>query len=241
MEDAHSYLKEPITRVIMSILRGEVHTASVGEIVEVHGMSAPPGALPGEPFEASPTVDVQLSYKRKFSGEEPTNLPPLLNLPVVILGGSDWWVTPPISKGDEVLVIASERSLDEWKAAGGSNEILNGRGFDLTDALVILCPRNDTKNKVLAVAGGVCIGKADGSVFIHATEEKAALTVSGARLELVGGKVRATPVLPSVTPVDVFVVATPAGPGGLPPALGVSLLNHKHGPPGSIPVPEPEV
>jgi hypothetical protein len=241
MENAHSELLDPLATMIRSILRGEVHTVSVGIVSAVKGMEPPPGHLPGAPFKVSPLLDVDLHYYRQFSGQEPEPMTPLIDVPVQFPGGGDWWQTFPIAIGDEVLILASERSLDEWKSNGGSAPVTNGRGFDLSDVFAIPCVRSGPRNELQAVSGGVVLGKADGSTLLTMDAENVRAIVGGTSLRVSGSKVYAEAVFPNVAPVDVFAVTIPAV--GVTPAIGVSLLYHTHPvsesvAAASVPIPE---
>lgn len=43
----------------------------------------------------------------------------LVNVPVMFPGGGDWFLTFPVKKGDECILISSERSIGDWKKNGG--------------------------------------------------------------------------------------------------------------------------
>lgn len=84
------------------------------------------------------TVNVQPSIKRKYvKGDEVVNLPIINNVPIVFPRANDAAITFPIKKGDTVLLIFSQRSLDRWKTQGGIVEAGDPRHHDLSDAFAI--------------------------------------------------------------------------------------------------------
>jgi hypothetical protein len=70
----------------------------------------------------------------KGSGE---SLPVITDVPVVFPGAGDYSVTFPIAKGDTVLLIFAEGSLDQWLTKGGEVDPQDDRRFSLTDAIAI--------------------------------------------------------------------------------------------------------
>lgn len=64
-------------------------------------------------------------------------MPILENVPVMFPGGSGFYVTFPIVKGDYVLLIFCQRSLDLWLSVGGQVTPNDPRKFDISDAIAI--------------------------------------------------------------------------------------------------------
>lgn len=58
------------------------------------------------------TANVQPLAKRKFVGKEPQAMPLLINVPVSFLKAGAFFIRPPYKKGDLVLVVFTEQSLD---------------------------------------------------------------------------------------------------------------------------------
>lgn len=81
----------------------------------------------------------------------------------------------PISEGDYVLLIFSERSLDLWLSVGGQVTPDDPRKFDLSDAIAIpgLQPftgnfsENNGNDYIISYAGSVIRIKDDGSIVIE--------------------------------------------------------------------------
>ena len=96
--------------------------------------------LPGivESYDPSKnTVSVVPAIKRKYESGEIVTLPIINNVPVAFPRGSNFSMTFPIKKGDSVILVFSERSLDIWKKNGGLVDPKDPRRFNLTDAYAI--------------------------------------------------------------------------------------------------------
>jgi hypothetical protein len=97
-------------------------------------------ALPGriEKYEfATQKAQVKPLIKRKYLDGEVLDLPVLVNVPVVFPRTKKSGITFPLSKGDGVLVIFTERALERWKSSGGDSEPGDRRKFDLSDGIAI--------------------------------------------------------------------------------------------------------
>lgn len=105
-------------------------------------------AMPGivESFNSEEqTVTVQPAIKRIFKTTQedieiltPVDLPILINVPIVYPRGGGYSMTFPISKGDECLLVFSERSIDNWHVNGGSKKPTARRFHSLSDACAIV-------------------------------------------------------------------------------------------------------
>jgi hypothetical protein len=101
----------------------DLHTAMPAEVVS---------------FNASNnTVVAQPVLKRKFSDGSVKNLPQIQNVPVCFPRGGDGILTFPIRKGDYVLLVFSERSIDVWWDKGGIVNPDDARKHNLSDAIAI--------------------------------------------------------------------------------------------------------
>jgi len=65
------------------------------------------------------------------------DLPIVQNVPVVFPSGGGASITFPLEQGDGVLLVFSERSIDQWLARGGVVVPDDPRIFDLSDAIAI--------------------------------------------------------------------------------------------------------
>ena len=81
------------------------------------------------------TVDVQPAPKRKYIlDDEVVNLPIINSVPVSWPRAGQAVITFPLKKGDNVVLVFSQRSIDRWKATGGVYEVGDPRHHDLSDA-----------------------------------------------------------------------------------------------------------
>lgn len=87
---------------------------------------------------ANQTVDVQPCLLRKFKDNTTEEYPPILGVPLVYPASSKSSFTFPISVGDTVLCVFSQRGLDTFKAgSGGMVEPSDYRKFSKRDAIAI--------------------------------------------------------------------------------------------------------
>lgn len=97
-------------------------------------------SLPGriETYDFSKQrATVKPLIKKKFLDETILELPILTNVPVVFPRTKQSGITFPLERGDGVLLIFSERSLERWKASGREVEPGDPRKFDLSDGIAI--------------------------------------------------------------------------------------------------------
>jgi hypothetical protein len=67
----------------------------------------------------------------------PVSVPVICNVPVIFPGVGGMRITFPISKGDTVMLLFSERSLDTWLVRGGEVDPVDDRRHQLSDAVAI--------------------------------------------------------------------------------------------------------
>lgn len=124
-------IKDAVNNLIDNKMRS-INTASVGII---------------EKFDPdTQTATIQIAIDRVIQTEtadavifETQSNPLLVNVPVMFPGGGDWFLTFPVKKGDECLLIASQRSIDNWKKSGGRQDPSNFRRFlSIKDSIAIV-------------------------------------------------------------------------------------------------------
>ena len=98
-------------------------------------------AMPGTIQSYNPalgTVTVQPGIKRKYiKDDEVVNLPIINSVPVVFPRAGQAALTFPLKKGDECLLVFSQRSIERWKTQGGPVEAGDPRHHDMSDAFAI--------------------------------------------------------------------------------------------------------
>lgn len=85
-------------------------------------------------------ASVQPSLKRKWENGTLVNQPIIPNVPVVHprARGGKAFIHMPVQIGDEVTLVFSHRSLDNWKTQGGVVDPADRRKFHLTDAYALV-------------------------------------------------------------------------------------------------------
>lgn len=90
---------------------------------------------------AKQTVSVQIAIKErvkingKISHEE---IPPLVDVPIVLPRAGGYVATFPIQPGDECLVIFGDNCMDGWYQSGGTQQQMDKRRHDLSDGYAVL-------------------------------------------------------------------------------------------------------
>lgn len=82
-------------------------------------------------------ASVQPTLRRSYSDGREDDMPILSSVPVVFPRAGGASLTMPVRAGDTVLLVFSERSLDEWLARGGTVTPEDRRLHALVDAVAI--------------------------------------------------------------------------------------------------------
>lgn len=95
-----------------------------------------------------------------------TNLPLLLDVPIVFPSGGGFTMTFPIAAGDEVLVVFANRCIDAWWQNGGvNNKPMELRMHDLSDGFAIPGPRSQPRKIPSISSANLEIKKNDGTLL----------------------------------------------------------------------------
>jgi hypothetical protein len=111
-----------IETAILNFL-GTVHTAIPGQIEKYDYTTA--------------KADVKPLLSQSFTDGTTAEMPVISNVPVVWPRTSQGSISFPLVRGDGVLLIFSERSIDEWLSRGGTLAPSDQRQFDMSDAIAI--------------------------------------------------------------------------------------------------------
>lgn len=138
-----------------------------------------PGVIESYDF-ATGLASVKPSFKRKYAGEtESTEYPVVSGVPVIFPRVANAFLRLPVAKGDNVLLVFAERSLDKWMERGGAVAPADPAKFGLNDAVAIpgLYPKTNPVNPngantslEIAVGSSWIEIKSDGSIYINATK-----------------------------------------------------------------------
>lgn len=97
-------------------------------------------ALPGEIVSYShedQRATVQPQLKRQYRDGSSIDIPRIEDVPVLWPRSKDAFLHFPLAPGDQVLLIFVERSIDRWKAVGGSVTPSEKRRHAYSDAVAI--------------------------------------------------------------------------------------------------------
>jgi hypothetical protein len=95
-----------------------------------------PGSVESYDYKTQKATVKPLIRKKYLDGAS-VEIPPLTNVPVIFPRTKKAGITFPISKGDGVLIVFAERSLERWYGTGEVSDPGDQRKFDLSDAVAI--------------------------------------------------------------------------------------------------------
>lgn len=101
------------------------------------------------------------------SGTDSTDIPLLVDVPVVFPRGGGCTLTFPVNAGDECLLIFSDRCIDFWWQSGGIQEPVDGRQHDLNDAFAIVGPQSQAQKISSISTSAAQLRTDDGAAFIE--------------------------------------------------------------------------
>ena len=206
-------------------LQSKMWTALPGYILEI-------GDLAGQlTVKVQPTIKGIITDQTGKSSY--VTLPPLPDVPVIILGGGGYSAVFPIAVNDEVLVVFSSRNIDGWWQSGGIQVPGDQRQHDLSDGFAIVGPRNKTRPISQYPSTTMQLRSDDKTVYmeldqpngtlnlvaptlIHMTAPTITLTASS-KINLATPTTAATGAITAVGNIT-------AGVGG----VAIALLNHLH-------------
>lgn len=169
-------------------------------------------AIPGiiQSFNPSEqTVEVKPAIREclVFDGEEQwTDIPLLVDVPIVLPRAGGYSLTMPIKPGDECLVVFSDMCMDAWWQSGGTQNQVECRRHDLSDGFAIIGTwsqphiipnystgsaqlRNDAGSAVVEISGSTINirGSAINLEAPNVTVNGATTTVNSTNLKFNGG------------------------------------------------------
>lgn len=115
-------------------------------------------------------ASVQPMIQKAYLSGKNESLPVLSDVPVVWPAGGGGVFTFPLRRGDGILLVFSERNLENYLESGRNSPPKDGRKFDLSDAIAIPGLYDFTKTSPVTDA------------------DAAVLTFGGATIKLKGGK-----------------------------------------------------
>lgn len=135
-------------------------------------------ALPAtvQSYDASmQTVDVKPLLRDQLENEDgeldELSLPVINAVPVVFPGAGGFRLTFPIAAGDTVLLVFSDRSIDEWQDLGTETTPQDVRRHALSDAIAIPGLHSHTSVWTGASTSGATLGKDGGPQAVFTASE----------------------------------------------------------------------
>lgn len=113
-------LAQAISTSFISMME-DVHTSMPGEVNNFDGKFA----------------TVKPLIKKVFIDGDVLDLPNLVKVPIIFPRTKTSGIVFPISRGDGVLLLFTERAIERWKSTGSASEPGDPRRFDLSDAVAI--------------------------------------------------------------------------------------------------------
>lgn len=102
-------------------------------------------AAPGIIHDFDPqtqTASVQVAIREKIANPDLTtqwtDIPLLLDVPIVLPRAGGFVLTLPVKPGDECLIVFADMCIDAWFSSGGVQNQIEKRRHDLSDAFAIL-------------------------------------------------------------------------------------------------------
>lgn len=97
-------------------------------------------------YPATQTIDASINYKKVFNIRqadgtytyELKDYPPLVDVPVVILGGGSFNLSFPITAGDDCVLLFNDRAIDNWYASGQVVGVPSTRLHSFSDAIALV-------------------------------------------------------------------------------------------------------
>lgn len=115
---------------------------------------------------------------------EYVDIPPIIRVPVIYphAQSQGFALTLPVAKGDDVLLIVSDRSIDQWVEFGGiqnPHEPIELRHNDLTDSLAIVGATPSPRALANYLTDGIELRNKDRSTRVTVLEESVEIRNSG--------------------------------------------------------------
>lgn len=132
------------------------------------------------------TATVQLAIREKVNQmdgtTQDTDLPLLLDCPVMMPRGGGFALTFPVAAGDECLVVFADACIDSWWQSGGVQNQAEKRRHDLSDGIVI--PGLWSQPNKLTIGEGIRLTATAGGASVSVTASGVTLTLGGVSLAL---------------------------------------------------------
>ncbi len=144
------------------------HTENDGRQAQIH--TSMPGVIVSyNPTTMTAVVQPALQGIRTLMDgtRQPVTISPIQDVPVHFPGGGGHIFTFPVQRGDECLIMFSERSIDNWHQHGGVQQPSDWRMHDINDAFVLVGTRSQPAVPGDVSGGAVQMRSDDGLTMIE--------------------------------------------------------------------------
>jgi len=161
-----------MSRAVTPTLADLISSAVTAGIAAIHvSMPASVEEYDGERQSISARPLIQRGYVDEAGHRQVEELPIITDVPIVFPGSGGFRVTFPVAKGDTVLLLFSESSLDKWLHGGGLVDPEDDRRNCLTDAIAIPGLRSFNRALKNAPSDAMSAGYDEGAtVSLHKDE-----------------------------------------------------------------------
>jgi len=165
---------------------------------------------------------IQGVITKKDGSTEYVDLPILVDVPIVYMGGGGFITTYPIEEGDEALIIFGARCIDAWWQSGGIGQPMESRMHDLSDGFAIVGPRSQARLISAISNNSVQMRNDAGTIFCEVSDSVARLvngdttiTATSVSADIVTTTASVTATTANVTATNINLVGTVNITGGL--------------------------
>lgn len=82
-------------------------------------------------------VDVRPFFQRKGADGKSSEAPIIYNVPVAFPRAGDAFISMPIEKGNSIMLIFADRSMDKWLSSGAHGDPEDTRAHHISDAIAL--------------------------------------------------------------------------------------------------------
>ena len=136
------------------------------------------------------TVVVNLAIQAVVTASDGTkslqSIRPLVDVPVVFMGGGNMVTTYPIALGDEALVVFADRCIDAWWQSGGVQKPAEPRIHSLYDGIAIIGPRSLARSIPNVSSTTAQFRSLDGSTYFEIAPSQKANVVAPGGVKITG-------------------------------------------------------
>lgn len=174
--------------------------------------------LPGQIESYDPKTrkaNIKPMLKRVYADGEIQSLPVLTAVPIVWPAGGGGALSFPLTRGDGVLLVFSERNMENYLESGVESTPLDGRKFDMSDAIAIpglysfktKSPIKDN-NSAIFTFGGATVSLQKGGKMAIGNAQAELLDIVSQGLNLIATAVCAAPGSPLSTGPQAAILKT---------------------------------